>query len=125
MRTEEIQYKIERIEKFILQNRFSIEEFYEMEGYLKEVQPSWEGCPSCPAKVQFGKTLLQAKLNELRDQLNSSEEELLPSRINEPEMEIPYESPLETKLDLPPVPQGKVQVTSKCKKCQQKNKTGM
>ena len=49
----------------------------------------------------------------------------LPSRINEPEMEIPYESPLEAKLNLPPVPQGEKKVISKCKKCQQKNKTGM
>lgn len=125
MERKELEYKIERFEKFILQNRFTIEEFYEMEGYLKEIQPSWSGCASCPAQVQFGKTLLKGRLEGLKNELNSFEEVMLESKINEPEMEIPYETPIEAKLEIPPVPKGKIQVTSTCKRCQKKNKTGM
>jgi len=121
MKREEIEYRIQRIEKFILQNKYTADEFYEMEAYLKEIQPTWEGCPTCPGKVQFGKILLQQKLEGLKQQLNSIEEELLPSRINEPEMEIQAEPAIE----LPPVPQGKVEVVSTCKRCKKKNKTGM
>ena len=38
MKKEELEYKIERIKKFVVQNRYTIEEFHEMEGYLKEIQ---------------------------------------------------------------------------------------
>lgn len=125
MKQEELEHKIKRIEKFIMQIRFTLEEFNEMEGYLKEIQPSWEGCAHCPAKVTFGKTILENHLPTLRGQLWHMQNQELPSVINQPEMEVQYESPIETKLDLPPVPQGKVEVISTCKKCQKKNKTGM
>ena len=121
MKREQLEYKIERIKKFVIQNRYTIEEFYEMEEYLKEIQPTWEGCPSCQGKVSFGKVLLKERLITLEQQLNNFEEELLPEEINEPELKIETEP----KVELPPVPQGEIKVTTKCKKCQQKNKTGM
>ncbi len=123
MEKKELQHKIERIEKFILQNRYTLEEFNEMESYLKEVQPSWEGCPSCPAKVQFGKVLLNKRLEELRNQLKNFNEDQLPSTIST-DLSETAEVAIETSLEeLPPVPQGEVVVTSECKRCKKKRQT--
>jgi len=113
MNTQELEYKIERIQKFILQNKYTLEEFNEMEGYLKEYQPSWEGCASCQGKISFGKVLLQ----NILDNLIQQRDQITPIISNSDEV-IPYEDP----LPVAPIPQGKVKIKTTCNRCKNKNR---
>lgn len=105
MNKEELEQKINRIEKLSTQKRFTIEEFREMETYLKEIRPNWNGCAHCPAQINFGQTILTEHLNHLRIQLN----------------ELPLGETM-TEYELPPIPVGEVIVTSECSRCKKKNK---
>ena len=122
MTKEELEHKIKRFEKLSTQRKFTKAEFREMDGYLKEIRPTWVGCAYCPAQINFGQTILLSELNSLRSQLGSMSVEL-PSTIST-DLSETAEVAIETSLEeLPPVPVGDVVVTSECKRCKKKRQT--
>ena len=117
MNIDELKNKITRFDRLSTQKKFTKEEFREMERYLKEIRPNWNGCEYCPAQINFGQTILKSELNKLRYDLSQMETELS-STITDGEV-IPTEPNIETTLDFPV---DEVIVTSECKRCKKKNK---
>ena len=76
MTIEELKEKIKRFDRLSTQKKFTKLEFREMEGYLKEIRPNWNGCEYCPAQINFGQTILRTELNTLRHNLRDMETQL-------------------------------------------------
>ena len=114
MNREELEHKIQRFSRLSTQKKCSVDEFREMEGYLKEIRPNWVGCSYCPAQISFGQTILTTELTKLRRQLTLLEVDSpqLQSTISDEEV-IPQEPAIE-------VPVGDVVVSSECQKCKKK-----
>lgn len=113
MNRDELVEKINRFDKLSSQRKFTKVEFREMEGYLKEIRPTWTGCEYCPAQIHFGQTILKTELNSLRRQLTLMDlDSPLQSTISDEEA-IPAEPAIE-------VPVGDVVITSECQKCKKK-----
>jgi len=122
MNREELVEKIKRFDKLSTQRKFTKQEFREMEGYLKQIRPTWTGCEYCPAQIHFGQTILKTELNNLNRQLtlmdldNAELQSTISTDLSET-AEVAVEASVE---ELPPVPVGDVVITSECKKCRKK-----
>jgi hypothetical protein len=106
--------KIERMIYLSHLRKFTEVEFREFDGYMKEINPNWNGCKVCPAQIAFGQKILLQKVSEIQSQL--------PSAIESSDEIIDVEPKIEAPIIVEDFPVGEVKVTSKCSRCKKKNK---
>jgi len=94
--------------------KFTEVEYREFDGYMKEINSSWQGCKVCPAQIAFGQKILLEKVSEIQSQLSSI--------IQSPDEIIDVEPKIEAPIIVEDFPVGEVKVTSKCSRCKKKNK---